>query len=480
MSKNPFLSAVIAAAILATNACCAADGDLDPDFGSGGVAYLSLDGVEGHELRTAAVIALPDGKLLFGGSRNKLIDGNPDPHMRATLARTNADGSVDTSFGADPANPGLVVLPDLMPGTGMQSIETVQHLADGSILVAGSIGAFGPRTGFVMKLDAQGAPVASFGNNGRVTLSGANFHASALDSQQRLVLAGERYAGGIAEGIVVRLTGSGQFDPTFADDGDGIARFPATDADADESSFFSTVAITTGDGVIAGGACETAGSGMGTDFSLARLDPSGRRDPAFAGNGWRLFRLPGDDSIINGIDRLLTTPDGRIVVAAHHEDPKTGVNVVLGRLAADGSTDASFGSPATPGYQPVDVVPDAWNRYPSGLVRQADGKLLVSVSYAIPGKSNFLAFRTSSEGALDAGFGADGVIELDLAPDGVYSDLTALTLQGGLPILAGSAKRAMFSPLVDLAVVRLGGGGSDTIFTDGFDSAPSRAPQRAR
>ena len=455
MSKHLFLGAVFAGAILATSACLAADGEPDPGFGSDGIAYLSIDGVEGHELRTGAVLALPDGKLLFGGSRNKLLDGNPDPHMRGTLARMNADGSVDASFGSDPANPGLVVLPDLVPGTGMQYVETVQRLADGSLLVAGSAEAFGPLTAFVLKLDAQGTPVTGFGSNGQVMLSNAYFHASALDGEQRLLLAGERYVSGRAQGIVVRLTHDGQFDTGFGSDGDGIVRFAGPGKD--NSSYFASLAIDADGGVLVGGACETQGGGWGSDFSLARLDADGRRDPAFAGSGWRLFRLPDDASIVNGIDRLLTTPDGKIVIAAHHEDAKTGVNVVLGRLNADGSTDPSFGGAARPGYQLVDVVPDAWNRYPSGLVRQADGKLLVSVTYAIPGKSDFLAFRSTSEGALDPGFGNGGIVDFDLAPNGIYSDLTALTLQNGQPILAGSAKRAMFSPLVDIAVVRLGG-----------------------
>ena len=45
---------------------------------------------------------------------------------------------------------------------------------------------------------------------------------------------------------------------------------------------------------------------------------------------------------------------------------------------------------------PIDVVPDAWNRYPSGLVRLADGKLLVPVTYATPAKQDFIAVRTSA------------------------------------------------------------------------------------
>jgi uncharacterized delta-60 repeat protein len=472
--KNRFLGAVIATAILASHTCFAADGDPDPGFGDHGVAYLSIDGVEGHELRAGAVIALPDGKLLFGGSRNKLIDGNPDPHMRATLARMNADGSVDGSFGSDPANPGLVVLPDVQPGTGMQQIETMQRLDDGSLLVAGAAEAFGPTNGFVMKVDAQGAPVASYGNAGLVKLSGTHFLASAVDAQQRLLLAGYRNVAGSVQGVVVRLTTTGQFDPTFGSDANGIVRLIATGPDS--NSYLSALTLTADGGVLVGGSVDQDDPILGNDFSLARLDASGNLDTTFAGNGWSRFRIPGDGSAFNGIEHLLVTPDGKIVMAGYHEDPKTGVNVVLGRFTADGRTDTTFGSKATPGFQPIDVVPDAWNRYPSGLVRLADGKLLVPVTYAIPGKQDFVAVRTSADGALDPTFGTGGMIDLDLAPDGIYSNLTAVTLQDGRPILAGSAKRDRVAKLVDLAAVRLGDtppAGDDAIFADGFDRGPA-------
>lgn len=474
MLKNRFLRAVIATAILASHTCLAADGEPDPGFGNRGVAYLSIDGVEGHELRAGAVIALPDGKLLLAGSRNKLIDGSPDPHMRATLARMNADGSVDSSFGSDPANPGLVVLPDVQVGTAMQQIETMQRLDDGSLLVAGAAEAFGPTTGFVMKVDAQGAPVTGFGTAGLVKLSATHFLASALDAQQRLLLAGYRNVAGQVQGIVVRLTSSGQFDTTFGSDANGIVRLIATGADS--NSYLSALAIAADGGILVGGSVDDDDPMLGNHFSLARLDGNGRLDTTFAGNGWSRFRIPDDSSTFNGIQHLLVTPDGKIVMAGYHELPKLGASLVLGRFNADGRADPTFGSAATPGYQPIDVAPTAWNRYPSGLLRLSDGKLLVPVTYALDGKQDFIAVRTSADGALDPTFGSDGVIDLDLAPTGVYSNLTTVTLQDGRPILAGSAKRELVTKLVDLAVVRLADtppAGDDTIFADGFDRGPA-------
>ncbi|MBO9663904.1 hypothetical protein [Dokdonella sp.] len=472
MPNNRILAAVIAGAISLTSSCFAADDVPDPDFGTQGFAYLSIDGVEGHELRTSAVIVLPDGKLLFGGSRNRLIEGNPDPHMRGLLARMNADGSVDTGFGSDPNNPGLVVLPDMAPGTQQQQVETLLRLADGSIFVAGSADAFAPLTGFALKLTAQGEPAKGFTP---VSMARTRLHASAVDSQGRILLVGDRPSAGLSEAIVVRLTGDGAFDTTFGDDANGIVRLAGSAAQG--SSYLSSVTVVEGDRILVGGAFESQGEGLGTDFSLARLDADGRLDATFAGDGWRRFRMPDDASLVNGVDYILPTPDGKFVLAGHREDAATGVYPLLLRVDADGATDATFGDEQTPGYQPLVVAPAAWNRYPAGIVRLGDGKLLVGITYAGPGKQDFIALRTSADGQPDAEFGEQGQVQFDLAPEGIYSNLTAVALQDGRPILAGSVKRSLSSGLVDLAAVRLGDGGAidDTIFANGFEGAPTEA-----
>jgi tetratricopeptide (TPR) repeat protein len=133
-------------AAMFSTACLAADGQPDPNFGFGGAAYITPDDVEARELRPYAALALPDGKILVAGERNKFIPSSPfDPHMRAMIARLNADGSADDTFGNVPGIPGLFVLPDLVPdtGAGMQVIEAMQRLDDGSIIVAGTAQAFG-------------------------------------------------------------------------------------------------------------------------------------------------------------------------------------------------------------------------------------------------------------------------------------------------------------------------------------------------
>ena len=471
MSNRWILRALFLGSVLAPP-CFAADGDPDPGFGDDGVAYLSLDGVEGHELRTSAVIALPDGKLLFGGSRNLLIQGNPDPHMRATLARMDANGHPDAGFGSDPANPGLVVLPEVAD-TGIQQVEAMHRLEDGSILLAGSASAFGPLTGFVMKVDGEGRLDAGFGTEGVVTVANTYLHALGVDSQGRILVAGERVSGILSKGFVARLDDGGRFDGSFGEAADGTYLFEPLEAE--EGGYLAALVVDANDRVVVAGAYEAWGPGMGTDFSIARLDAEGVLDQSFADGGWRIFHMPGDDSTFNGINRLLLLPDGKLQLASYRIDSASGVGVVLARLDADGGSDAGFGAATTPGYARIDVAPEAWNRYPSSIVRLDDGRLMVGVSYATPQKQDFIVLRTSAEGVLDDGFGKAGVVDLDLAPEGIYSDLTAMTLQAGKPILAGAARRATGSQLVDLAVVRLqspAGEVEDAIFRDGFDGVP--------
>jgi uncharacterized delta-60 repeat protein len=454
LSKKLILSALALCAAAFAAPALAVDGTPDPSFGIGGEAFITPNDVEARELQPYAVIEQPDGKLLVAGQRNKYIASSPfDPHMRAMLARFNADGSPDTSFGNIGGIPGVLVLGDLVPNTGMQIIEAMQRLDDGSIVVAGTASAFGPLNGFVLKLHDDGTMDHAFGDNGVVLLPTTFLHALAVDSQGRLLVAGEESVDTISHAIVVRLGADGSPDSSFGPSADGYARL-AWDGVDGQGGYLTSLAVTANDGVVAAGSYEVYGSGLGSDFAVARLDADGLLDPAFNGSGWRVFHSSINASNINGINRLLLDASGAMVFAGYYNVDETGMNLVLGALAADGSSDPAFGDAATPGYQPILLVPDAWSRYASGLERQSDGKLVVSVSYALPGKSDFLAFRTSATGVLDETFADGGIFDHDLAPDGIYSDLSAMTLDAlGRPILTGRSERT--SPIVELAVMRL-------------------------
>lgn len=469
-------AAALLAATLLTLPCLADEGMPDPGFGNAGAAFIAADGVEADQLRPFAAISLPDGKTLVAGERNKVIPNNPtEPNRRAILARFNSDGSADASFGNVATIPGLLVLPDLVPGTGaaVQAVEAMQRLADGSILVAGTTKVRAPTRGFVAKLSADGGMDAGFGIGGTVLLPDVYLHALAIDSQDRIVVAGEKWIGTTPRSLVARLNASGQLDSEFGTQGDGTVVID-WDGAAGQAGYVATLGLTATDGILVGGSYDVYGPGMGSDFAIARLTSNGALDPAFAGTGWSVFHRDDISPSVNnnGIDRLLPTSADGAVFAGHYYDEETGTQIVLGRIGGDGALDTSFGPPATAGYLPVELVPEAYDRYSTGLARQIDGKLVVSVHFATPGKATFMAVRVWAEGAFDTGFADDGLMIADLAPDGAFSDASALTLDAAdRPILAGMSQRSTESNASDLTLLRLAHSSAptDRIFASGFD-----------
>jgi uncharacterized delta-60 repeat protein len=455
--------------ILITAPCLAADGDPDPSFGDTGIAYITPDLVDAQELQPFATIVLPDGKILFGGSLDKPTSVPFEQEYRGMLARLNADGSVDTSFG-NTSIPGVVEVPSLVAANRMEGIESMQRLDDGSIIASGVSQVNSPLQGFVIKLDENGNLDPNFGSGGAVLIPATYAHAVGIDSQGRIVTAGEHIVSGVYTATVLRFNPDGTPDQSFGDNG-----VVSIDWDgAGNSGYLSDLLIGADDGIVIAGQYDVYGDGLGADFAIARLDSTGAPDAAFGDAGWRVFHDPADASMINAILRLAATPDGGIAFAGYYYVLDTSATaLILGHLAVDGTTDVSFGDAATPGYLRPAIVPTAQSVNATDLIAQDDGKLLVSISYySFPDKQDFIALRTTASGQLDATFADGGVFDGDLAPDGVYSDLSSMALQpDGKILLAGRAERTADVFLVDLGVVRLlnASGPDDTIFADGFD-----------
>ncbi len=101
-----------------------ADGSLDSSFGTGGLVTTSFGGTDD---RAMAVVLQPDGKVVVVG---RVLSGTLDVFHFA-LARYNADGSLDTSFGTN----GQVTTS--VGGTNDQGLSAVLQ-ENGRIIVAGT------------------------------------------------------------------------------------------------------------------------------------------------------------------------------------------------------------------------------------------------------------------------------------------------------------------------------------------------------
>ena len=78
-----------------------ADGTLDTAFGAGGTATIPFfDNAYRQDAHADALLVLPSGKILVGGTANYVYP-DPNPGSAMALAQLNSDGSIDTTYGND-------------------------------------------------------------------------------------------------------------------------------------------------------------------------------------------------------------------------------------------------------------------------------------------------------------------------------------------------------------------------------------------
>ena len=223
--KTPVVAALSLLAAIGTSASFAADGDLDPSFGTGGIAYITPDLVDAQELQPYTAIVLPDGKILFGGSLDVPTTVPFEQEYRGMLARFNADGTVDAGFG-NGSIPGIVALPSartrITAWRASSRCAPRRRLDHRGRHLAGELGrgrassSSWTRTASSIRRSPAAPATCS------IPLDYA--HAVGIDSQGRIVVAGETIETGRLHGERLRFNADGTPDATFGDDGIGLDR----------------------------------------------------------------------------------------------------------------------------------------------------------------------------------------------------------------------------------------------------------------
>jgi uncharacterized delta-60 repeat protein len=169
------------------------NGTLDNSFGSGGIVVTSLSNMDNM---ISTLVIQPDGKILAAGLKN-FGSFNTD----FAVARYNADGSLDTSFGVNG-----VAATAVTAGDDYCNAMTLQP--DGKIILAGQ--AINPQRFSdiaVVRISADGSLDSSFGSNGVVrTAIGTRSDdglAVALQQDGQIVIAGDTYFTGSKVGFAV-------------------------------------------------------------------------------------------------------------------------------------------------------------------------------------------------------------------------------------------------------------------------------------
>ncbi|MBV8780610.1 MAG: hypothetical protein JO353_04370 [Phycisphaerae bacterium] len=354
---------------------------LDPTFGSSGIDQSNL-GTSGEQAQD--IILQPDGKILVAGGPGFLV------------ARYNADGSLDTSFGSG----GKVSI------SGIDSAYSIALQSNGQIIVAGGAG-FN-----VARLNSNGSLDTTFGNNGLVQSNlGSNWEAydMAIASTGKIWL-----VGATSSNIeVVRYNSNGSLDSSFS--GNGHTSFSIA---GNTSQALACFLQSDGKLLIVGDTTNVSD----TQIFAMRLTTSGSLDSTFGTNGMVITNpTSGKEDVASDV---AVQSDGKIVVTGR-AGTGSAANLLLLRYTSAGVLDSGFG---TAGMTKVDY--DGERDLGKAVKILANGQILVAGRVTLNGDQGIGLVRFNSNGSIDTTFGNNGKLYTNLTSGSDYANALAIDANG--------------------------------------------------
>lgn len=347
----------------------------------------------------SAAVTQPDGMVVIAGT----CDG--PTNTDACIARFTTTGALDPSFDG-PGVPGNGRFTFAM-GAGFDSAVDLALQPDGKLLVAGECDGTVGRDLCVARLTATGALDVSFDGPSGTGNGIAMLNVSANDSVDsvevladgRILVAGSCIVTGY-DFCLARLQADGSYDLTFdgpAGGGNGIF----VDSFTAGADLLRGVAVQRDGRVVAVGDCNPTAN---YDTCLARYDVDGQRDvnfdgPSGAANGGFIHAFSGQDEYHHAVT---LQPDGRAVIVG--ECVAGDYRLCLSRLNPDGSFDASFDGPTGTGNGRFAVTSVHAREHGRDLYVQPDGKIVAVGNCGWPGTYDMCAARVLANGAMDVGF----------------------------------------------------------------------------
>lgn len=309
------------------------DGTLDSTFGSGGVVTTDF----GLTDIARSVAIQPDGKIVVAGQTYGLFS----VFGEFALARYNADGSLDTSFGSG----GTVTsfFGDLGCAANSLALQS-----DGKIIVAGEqtvtfvFGDDGSNLDFaVARYNTDGSLDSSFGTGGVVKTD--YFQLSDTASAVRIQADGKIVAVGTSEGssssfdfALVRYLPNGTLDTRFGQQGKVFTDLHTQGGEG------ATATVLQADGKIIAGGYETTPDASDR-FTLVRYNQGGKVDRTFGKNGLVTINF-GRVLQSVGSGGLAVQPDGKVVVVGFASGESSNDDFLISRILSKGQPDSSFGT----------------------------------------------------------------------------------------------------------------------------------------
>ncbi len=356
------------------------DGNFDDNFSGDGKSVINIPYAAYDDASTSLI--QPDGKILVAG-KSFFNDGT-----YFSVARFNANGTIDTSFGTD----GSTTLENFF---GHGQINGMALDANGRVLIAGS-------SDFVEVycLTSNGAIDTTFGVNGKADLTG-NFggaYSIQVLANGKILVAGQEATdiNGVFSGnfMIARLNANGIPDTTFGTS-DGISNAGSTDAD---NEVLFKISVLSNNKILA---LARVWTGSDWDIAVIRYNANGTLDTTFNGNGFSTF---GSAAFDNPRD-MAVQADGKILVSGVYGD---SVEFLMVRINADGSTDTSFGNNGV-----VQTIIDGDSQSLAMKLLDNQEILLIGLAGVDFYNQNFAIAKYNANGSIDTDFGNQGVVLTD-------------------------------------------------------------------
>lgn len=306
-------------------------------------------------------------------------------------------------------------------------------------------------------------------NNLAIGSNGGDFvRALAVQPDGKLVLVGDcRDASGQPHFCIARLTGDGSLDTSFSGPGGtsgGRVLLPALANDDRATS----VAVQADGKLLLAGTCWDGINGY--QMCVTRLNSDGSIDATFvgpsgSGAGRALLTSFTGNSRSSA---LLVQPDGRIVVLGQCPNGAYS-QACVARLHGDGRLDPTFTGPNGTAAGLVTLPIGQYDFDAAGLVRQPDGKLLLTGSCVVNTQRGLCAARLLTNGSVDSSFAgpnviAPGRVGIEIGNNEANAYAAALQADGKL-LIAGRAVTGAGKS--DFALVRLNQDGSPDAALEG-------------
>ena len=288
----------------------------------------------GHNYFVYALSVQPDGKILVAG-RFSSIAGK----AKASLARLNPDGTLDTSF-----------VPRVTSGGPFPNVYALALQPDGKILVGGNFGLVnGESRNGIARLNADGTLDTAF-NPGKGTGYYRDVYSVAVQADGKILLAGNfRKIDGHDRRDLARLHADGRIDLEFTagTSGRAVVNFVGVQPD--------------GKIIVAGDFTSIARK---MRPQIARLHSNGSLDESFnPGHGAANKASSGE------INAVALQSDGQMVIGGRFSSVQGQGRDDIARLNADGTVDRTF--------RPMSGTGPAANYVVYAVALQPDQRLLI-------------------------------------------------------------------------------------------------------